>query len=150
MNNLEPSNARENTSREGFQLPLSVINPVLESAISTVQGSRVHHWLPSSEMTTRQWDCIEEELEAHSGFMEKIRKVYLPESSSTSYALEQVQNNDENNVFANERQYSAKHAAECADEELLLAKFNCKFKSCTEETNDCKALKKQTHSLIKN
>ncbi|GKD94191.1 hypothetical protein Tco_1374028, partial [Tanacetum coccineum] len=35
--------------------------------------------------------------------------------------LEQVQNNDEKNVFANERQHSEKHAAECADERTALA-----------------------------
>ncbi|GKG10510.1 putative reverse transcriptase domain-containing protein, partial [Tanacetum coccineum] len=47
----------------------------------------------------------EQELEAYYSFMAKIQKVLLEESSSTEQPLEQVQNNDENNVFANERQH---------------------------------------------
>ncbi|GJS87812.1 hypothetical protein Tco_0770448 [Tanacetum coccineum] len=42
----------------------------------------------------------------------KIQKVLPAESSSTDTPLEQVQNNDENNVFANERQHSEKNYAE--------------------------------------
>ncbi|GJV14516.1 hypothetical protein Tco_1359839 [Tanacetum coccineum] len=49
-----------------------------------------------------------------------LKEVLPAESSSTNTPLEQVQNNDENNVFANERQHSAKHAAECADERAAL------------------------------
>ncbi|GJY35659.1 retrovirus-related pol polyprotein from transposon TNT 1-94 [Tanacetum coccineum] len=48
----------------------------------------------------------EQELEAHYSFMEKIQEVLLEESSSTEQPLEQVQNHDENNVFANERRHS--------------------------------------------
>ncbi|GJY35143.1 hypothetical protein Tco_0420521 [Tanacetum coccineum] len=43
-------------------------------------------------------------------------EVLPAESSSTDTPLEQVQNNDENNVFANERQHSEKNAAECTDD----------------------------------
>ncbi|GKG24750.1 hypothetical protein Tco_0395378, partial [Tanacetum coccineum] len=43
------------------------------------------------------------ELEAHYSFMAKIQEVLPEESSSTEQLLEQVQNNDENYVFANER-----------------------------------------------
>ncbi|GJW25515.1 hypothetical protein Tco_0039326, partial [Tanacetum coccineum] len=46
------------------------------------------------------------ELEAHYGFMAKIQEVLPAESSSTDTPLEQVQNNDEKNVFANERRHS--------------------------------------------
>ncbi|GJY21978.1 hypothetical protein Tco_0601218 [Tanacetum coccineum] len=55
-------------------------------------------------------------IESTLRFMEKIQEVLPAESSSTDTPLEQVQNNDEKNVFANERQHSEKHAAECADE----------------------------------
>ncbi|GKA39139.1 retrovirus-related pol polyprotein from transposon TNT 1-94 [Tanacetum coccineum] len=48
----------------------------------------------------------EQELEAHYSFMEKIQEVLPEESSSTDQPLEQVQNHDENNVFANERRHS--------------------------------------------
>ncbi|GJY35433.1 hypothetical protein Tco_0420811 [Tanacetum coccineum] len=47
----------------------------------------------------------EKELEAHCSFMAKIQEVLLEESSSTDQPLEQVQNHDENNVFANERRH---------------------------------------------
>ncbi|GKG39611.1 hypothetical protein Tco_0463756, partial [Tanacetum coccineum] len=69
----------------------------------------------------RDEEIDEQELEAHYSFMAKIQEVLPEECSSTKQPLEQVQNNDENNVFANERQYSAKHAAECADEHDALA-----------------------------
>ncbi|GJT78216.1 hypothetical protein Tco_1044941 [Tanacetum coccineum] len=45
----------------------------------------------------------EQELEAHYSFMAKIQEVLPGESSSTEQPLEQVQNHDEDNVFANER-----------------------------------------------
>ncbi|GKC12452.1 hypothetical protein Tco_1009234 [Tanacetum coccineum] len=46
------------------------------------------------------------ELEAHYGFMAKIQEVLPAESSSTDTPLEQVQNHDENDVFANVRRHS--------------------------------------------
>ncbi|GJW40486.1 hypothetical protein Tco_0066331 [Tanacetum coccineum] len=45
-------------------------------------------------------------LEAHYSFMAKIQEVLPAESSSTHTPLEQVQNHDESNVFANERRHS--------------------------------------------
>ncbi|GKA06945.1 hypothetical protein Tco_0686169 [Tanacetum coccineum] len=63
----------------------------------------------------------EQELEAHYSFMAKIQEVLPEESSSTEQPLEQVQNNDENNVFANERQHSENNTAECVDERAALA-----------------------------
>ncbi|GJW73616.1 retrovirus-related pol polyprotein from transposon TNT 1-94 [Tanacetum coccineum] len=47
-----------------------------------------------------------QELKAHYSFMAKIQKVLPEESSSTGQPLEQVQNHDENNVFANVRRHS--------------------------------------------
>ncbi|GKC91093.1 gag-pol polyprotein [Tanacetum coccineum] len=47
-----------------------------------------------------------QELEAHYSFMAKIQEVLPEEFSSTEHPLEQVQNHDENNVFANERRHS--------------------------------------------
>ncbi|GJR53021.1 hypothetical protein Tco_1403542 [Tanacetum coccineum] len=64
-------------------------------------------------------DSTVQELEAHYGFMAKIQEVLPAELSSTDTLLEQVKNTDEKNVFANERQHSEKHAAECADERVV-------------------------------
>ncbi|GJY48629.1 retrovirus-related pol polyprotein from transposon TNT 1-94 [Tanacetum coccineum] len=48
----------------------------------------------------------EQELEEHYSYMAKIQEVSPEESSSTSQPLEQVQNHDENDVFANVRRHS--------------------------------------------
>ncbi|GKF58423.1 hypothetical protein Tco_0171960 [Tanacetum coccineum] len=48
----------------------------------------------------------EQELEAHYSYMAKIQEVSPAESSSTNTPLEQVQNHDENDVFANVRRHS--------------------------------------------
>ncbi|GJS41884.1 hypothetical protein Tco_0566927 [Tanacetum coccineum] len=63
----------------------------------------------------------------------KIQEVLPAESSSTDTPLEQVQNNDEKNVFANKRQHSEKHAAECADERAALANLIGNLTLDTEE-----------------
>ncbi|GKD41249.1 hypothetical protein Tco_1261456, partial [Tanacetum coccineum] len=47
-----------------------------------------------------------QKLEAHYSYMAKIQEVSPEESSSTSQPLEQVQNHDENDVFANVRRHS--------------------------------------------
>ncbi|GJX65825.1 hypothetical protein Tco_0300168 [Tanacetum coccineum] len=87
-------------------------------------------------------------LEAHYGFMAKIQEVLPAESSSTDTPLEQVQNNDENNVFANERQHSEKNAAECTDERAALANLIANLTLDTEENKTIlKQLKKANASL---
>ncbi|GJU69535.1 hypothetical protein Tco_1255794 [Tanacetum coccineum] len=48
----------------------------------------------------------EQELEAHYSYMAKIQEVSPEESNFTGQPLEQVQNHDESNVFANERRHS--------------------------------------------
>ncbi|GJX81435.1 hypothetical protein Tco_0330916 [Tanacetum coccineum] len=61
---------------------------------------------------------------------------------------ELVQNNDEKNVFANERQHSEKHAAECADERAALANLIANLTLDTEENKTIlKQLKKANASL---
>ncbi|GKG21668.1 hypothetical protein Tco_0384263, partial [Tanacetum coccineum] len=62
--------------------------------------------------------------------------------------LEQVQNNDEKNVFSNERQHFEKHAAECADERAALANLIENLTLDTEENKTIlKQLKKANASL---
>ncbi|GJX57144.1 hypothetical protein Tco_0287041 [Tanacetum coccineum] len=77
------------------------------------------------------------------------REVLPAESSSTDTALEQVQNNDENNVFANERQHSENMLQECA-ERLMRLLFNCKFKTLEAGENKTilKQLKKAQNAII--
>ncbi|GJT88494.1 hypothetical protein Tco_1070211 [Tanacetum coccineum] len=78
----------------------------------------------------------------------KIQKVLPAESSSTDTPLEQVQNNDENNVFANERQHSEKNSAECTDERAALANLIANLTLDTEENKTIlKQLKKANASL---
>ncbi|GJX80540.1 retrovirus-related pol polyprotein from transposon TNT 1-94 [Tanacetum coccineum] len=90
----------------------------------------------------------EQELEAHYSFMAKIQEVLPEESSSTEQPLEQVQNNDENNVFANERQNSKNNTAECADERAALANLIANLTLDTEENKTIlKQLKKANASL---
>ncbi|GKG28570.1 hypothetical protein Tco_0415935, partial [Tanacetum coccineum] len=60
----------------------------------------------------------------------------------------QVQNNDEKNVFANERQHYEKHAVECADEHAALANLIANLTLDTEENKTIlKQLKKANASL---
>ncbi|GJZ30923.1 hypothetical protein Tco_0575970 [Tanacetum coccineum] len=100
-------------------------------------------------------DCIEMTRLKSKGIIKHIRfhgkdqEVHLPaESSSTDTPLEQVQNNDEKNVFANERQHSEKHAAECADERAALANLIANLTLDTEENKTIlKQLKKANASL---
>ncbi|GKA34726.1 reverse transcriptase domain-containing protein [Tanacetum coccineum] len=90
----------------------------------------------------------EQELEAHYSFMAKIQEVLPEESSSTEQPLEQVQNNDENNMFANERQHSENNTAECADERVALANLIANLTLDTEENKMIlKQLKKANASL---
>ncbi|GJX29624.1 hypothetical protein Tco_0237703 [Tanacetum coccineum] len=59
-----------------------------------------------------------------------------------------VQNNDENNVFANERQHSENNTAECADERAALANLIANLTLDTEENKTIlKQLKKANTSL---
>ncbi|GJR68332.1 gag-pol polyprotein [Tanacetum coccineum] len=81
-------------------------------------------------------------------FMAKIQEVLTEESSSTDQPLEQVQNNDENNVFANERQHYENNTAECADERAALANLIANLTLDTEENKMIlKQLKKANASL---
>ncbi|GKD39623.1 hypothetical protein Tco_1259830 [Tanacetum coccineum] len=90
----------------------------------------------------------EQELEAHYSFMAKIQEVLPEESSSTDQPLEHVQNHDENNVFANERQYSEKNATKCTDERAALANLIANLTLDTEENKMIlKQLKKENASL---
>ncbi|GKD23073.1 hypothetical protein Tco_1224776, partial [Tanacetum coccineum] len=90
-------------------------------------------------------EIAKQKLGAHYSYMAKIQEVSPDESSSTDTPLEQVQNqnNDEKNVFSNERQHSEKHAAECVDERAALANLIANLTLDTEENKTIlKQLKK--------
>ncbi|GJU81299.1 retrovirus-related pol polyprotein from transposon TNT 1-94, partial [Tanacetum coccineum] len=119
----------------------------------------------------------EQELEAHYSYMAKIQEVSPEESSSTGQPLEQVQNHDESNVFANERRHSEQpesindtyvlekddsnvtpdssnicnndnQVAECVDERAALANLIANLTLDTEENKTIlKQLKKANASL---
>ncbi|GJU40431.1 hypothetical protein Tco_1193388 [Tanacetum coccineum] len=88
------------------------------------------------KMTLKRYEC-KTSCRFNSGC--KVQEVhslgkFLPaESSSTDTPLEQVQNNDEKNVFANERQHSEKHVVECVDERDALANLIANLTLDTEE-----------------
>ncbi|GJS69962.1 hypothetical protein Tco_0702803 [Tanacetum coccineum] len=109
-----------------------------QNADSTVQGIKVQSSVTSSGDETSSGIVSDEEidkhkLEAHYSFMAKIQEVLPTESSSTDTPLEQVQNNDEKNVFSNERQHSENccRMFKAVSERLLI--FNCKYNLDTEE-----------------
>ncbi|GJY28975.1 hypothetical protein Tco_0404742 [Tanacetum coccineum] len=60
--------------------------------------------------------------------MAKIQEVLLEESSSTEQPLEQVQNNDENNVFSNERKHSENNMQICLMSHAALCQLKEKSK----------------------
>ncbi|GJT58385.1 hypothetical protein Tco_1001918 [Tanacetum coccineum] len=91
------------------------------------------------------------ELESTLRFIAQIQEVLQQNQVTTDTPLEQVQNNDEKNVFANERQHSEKHAAECADERAALANLIANLTLDTEENKTIlKQLKKANASLTQN
>ncbi|GKE92158.1 hypothetical protein Tco_1573253, partial [Tanacetum coccineum] len=108
---------------------LSVIKCKVQEVQSSVtsSGDEISSGIISDE------EIDKKELEAQYSFMAKIQEVSPEESSSTDTPLEQVQNNDEKNVFANERQHSEKNAAECVDERAALANLIANLTMDTEE-----------------
>ncbi|GJT66898.1 hypothetical protein Tco_1018378 [Tanacetum coccineum] len=91
---------------------------------STCTFKKVHHRYnilgdETSSGIVSEEEIDKKELEVHYGFMAKIKEVLPAESSSTETPLEHVQNNDENNVFANERQHSEKNSSTFANPKYL-------------------------------
>ncbi|GKF91526.1 hypothetical protein Tco_0275227 [Tanacetum coccineum] len=103
------------------RLSLKAMGQNQKSRIQAADQGMIHMLMMQISDPSLIEEIEKKELEAHYGFMAKIQEVLPAESSSTDTPLEQVQNNDEKNVFANERQHSEKHAAECTDERAALA-----------------------------
>ncbi|GJR08970.1 hypothetical protein Tco_0791622 [Tanacetum coccineum] len=121
---------------------------IQQCKVQKVQSSVTSSGDETSSGIVSEEEIDKKELEAHYGFMAKIQEVLPAESSSTDTPLEQVQNNDENNVFANERQHSEKNSAECTDERDALANLIANLTLDTEENKTIlKQLKKANASL---
>ncbi|GJS03708.1 hypothetical protein Tco_0320216 [Tanacetum coccineum] len=72
--------------------------------LETLLNAETLHEMDSKSALNEEID--KQKLEAHYSYMAKIQEVSPKESSSTSQPLEQVQNHDENDVFANVRRHS--------------------------------------------
>ncbi|GJX37741.1 hypothetical protein Tco_0251044 [Tanacetum coccineum] len=79
---------------------------IQQCKVQEVQSSVTSSGDETSSRIVSDEEIEKKELEAHYGFMAKIQEVLPAESSSIDTPLEQVQNHDESNVFANERRHS--------------------------------------------
>ncbi|GKD68497.1 hypothetical protein Tco_1322587 [Tanacetum coccineum] len=121
MNNLETQLNAETLHEMDSKSALSVIKAQFERTlkklserqlqiqqckVQEVQSSVTSSGDETSSGIVSDEEIEKKELEAHYGFMAKIQEVLPAESSSTDTPLEQVQNHDENDVFANVRRHS--------------------------------------------
>ncbi|GJX72124.1 hypothetical protein Tco_0309295 [Tanacetum coccineum] len=122
---------------------------IQQCKVQEVQSSVTSSGDETSSGIVSEEEIEKKEFEAHYGFMAKIQEVSPAESSSIDKPLEQVQNHDEKNVFAIERQHSEKHAAECVDERAVLANLIANLTHDTEENKTIlKQLKKANASCV--
>ncbi|GKB25562.1 hypothetical protein Tco_0864963, partial [Tanacetum coccineum] len=124
MNSIEQCIVERASHEQELKMTLKKLSErqlqIQQCKVQEVQSSVTSSGDETSSGIVSDEEIEKKELEAHYGFMAKIQEVLPAESSSTDTPLEQVQNNDENNVFANERQHSDKNAAECIDERVNL------------------------------
>ncbi|GJS55081.1 hypothetical protein Tco_0628443 [Tanacetum coccineum] len=152
MNSIEQCIIERSSHEQELKMTLKKLSErqlqIQQCKVQEVQSSVTSSGDETSSGIVSDEEIDKQELEAHYGFMAKIQEVLPAESSSTDTPLEQVQNNDEKNVFANERQHSEKHAAECADERAALANLIANLTLDTEENKTIlKQLKKANASL---
>ncbi|GJR86422.1 hypothetical protein Tco_0210433 [Tanacetum coccineum] len=111
-NNDQAPNASVN--QDDFFNPFCTrVQEIGESSVQEIGESSSHNTDNTDFKQAEQADWLEDtdeeideqELEAHYSYMAKIQEVSPEESSSTSQPLEQVQNHDENDVFANVRRH---------------------------------------------
>ncbi|GKA49988.1 hypothetical protein Tco_0743061 [Tanacetum coccineum] len=137
MNSIEQCIIERSSHEQELKMTLKKLSErqlqIQQCKVQEVQSSVTSSGDETSSGIVSDEEIDKQELEAHYGFMAKIQEVLPAESSSTDTPLEQVQNNDEKNVFANERQHSEKNAAECADERAALANLIANLTLDTEE-----------------
>ncbi|GKB00841.1 hypothetical protein Tco_0828885 [Tanacetum coccineum] len=152
MNSIEQCIIERASHEQELKMTLKKLSErqlqIQQCKVQEVQSSVTSSGDETSSGIVSDEEIDKQELEAHYGFMAKIQEVLPAESSSTDTPLEQVQNNDENNVFANERQHSEKNSAECTDERVALANLIANLTLDTEENKTIlKQLKKANASL---
>ncbi|GKF04223.1 hypothetical protein Tco_0034891 [Tanacetum coccineum] len=76
---------------------------IQQCKVQEVQSSVTSSGDETSSGIVLDEEIDKQKLEAHHSYMAKIQEVLPSESSSTDTPLEQVQNHDASNVFANER-----------------------------------------------
>ncbi|GJU35192.1 hypothetical protein Tco_1183546 [Tanacetum coccineum] len=144
MNSIEQCIIERASHEQELKMTLKKLSErqlqIQQCKVQEVQSSVTSSGDETSSGILSDEEIDKHKLEAHYGFMAKIHEVLPAESSSTDTPLEQVQNNDEKNVFANERQHSEKHAAECADERAALANL---IANLTLDTKENKTILKQ-------
>ncbi|GJZ95290.1 hypothetical protein Tco_0667493 [Tanacetum coccineum] len=152
MNSIEQCIVERASHEQELKMKLKKLSErqlmIQQCKVQEVQSSVTSSGDETSSVIVSDEEIEKKELEAHYGFMAKIQEVLLAESSSTDTPLEHIQNNDENNMFANERQHSEKNAAECTDERIALANLIANLTLDTEENKMIlKQLKKANASL---
>ncbi|GJX90641.1 hypothetical protein Tco_0343967 [Tanacetum coccineum] len=152
MNSIEQCIIERASHEQELKMTLKKLSErqlqIQQCKVQEVQSSVTSSGDETSSGIVSDEEIDKQKLEAHYSYMAKIQEVSPEESSSTDTPLEQVQNNDEKNVFANERQHSEKHAAECADERAALANLIANLTLDTEENKMIlKQLKKANASL---
>ncbi|GKG02939.1 hypothetical protein Tco_0310575 [Tanacetum coccineum] len=124
------------------------LSQIQQCKVQEVQSSVTSSGDKTSSGFVLDEEIDKQELEAHYSFMANIQEVLPAESSSTDTPLEQVQKNDEKNVFANERQHSEKHAAECANERAAIANLIANLTLNTEENKTILKQLKKANALL--
>ncbi|GJT74296.1 hypothetical protein Tco_1041021 [Tanacetum coccineum] len=110
MNSIEQCIIERASHEQELKMTLKKLSErqlqIQQCKVQEVQSSVTSSGDETSSRIVSDEEIEKKELEAHYGFMAKIQEVLPAESSSTDTPLEQVQNNDEKNVFANERRHS--------------------------------------------
>ncbi|GJW14271.1 FAR1-related sequence 5-like protein, partial [Tanacetum coccineum] len=89
-----------------IRVTLREVGRLQQGKVQEVQSSVTSSGDETSSGIVSDEEIDKQKLEAHYSYMAKIQEVSPKESSSTSQPLEQVQNHDENDVFANVRRHS--------------------------------------------
>ncbi|GJX23651.1 hypothetical protein Tco_0228096 [Tanacetum coccineum] len=95
-----------NSHEMDFQIRSNSVIKIQQCKVQEVQSSVTSSGDETSSGIVSDEEIDKQKLEAHHSYMAKIQEVSPEESSSTSQPLEQVQNHDENDVFANVRRHS--------------------------------------------
>ncbi|GJT00133.1 retrovirus-related pol polyprotein from transposon TNT 1-94 [Tanacetum coccineum] len=162
MNSIEQCIIERASHEQELKMTLKKLSErqlqIQQCKVQEVQSSVTSSGDETSSGIVSDEEIDKQELEAHYGFMAKIQEVLPAESSSTDKPLEQVQNNDEKNVFANERQYSEKHGVvanlianltlDTEENKTILKQLKKENASLTQELEKCKTNLDETNSAL--